>query len=109
HDLRCRYSRLLREWRRQQGKGQPWLCGICGKSRGQSPDAKRMDLVARNVELLQEKGCCMEVHAVGGLGRTRSVRCAEDGLRQSGPRLGLEGSRVPRSDREILSRLCRAA
>ena len=39
----------------------------------------------------QAEGCRLVLHAVGVLDRARPVRRAQDGLRQSGPRLGLEG------------------
>ena len=46
HDLRCRHPRLLHEWRRQQGEGQPRLLGLCAQSGRDSADAECLDLVA---------------------------------------------------------------
>ena len=36
-------------------KGNLGYAGVCGKSRGKSPDAKRLDLVAGHVEFLEKK------------------------------------------------------
>ena len=95
HDLRCRHPRLLHEWRREQGTRKSGLRALRREPGRKGADAQRLDLVARDVQLLQAEGCGLAVHAVGDVRRTRSVWRAQDGLRQSGPRLGLEGQRVP--------------
>ena len=104
-DLRRGHPRLFHEWRRQQGEGQYRLCAVCRQSGRQGADAERLDLVAGDVELLQAEGCRLVLHAVGLFDRARPVRRAEDGLRQSGPCLGLEGRDLPQAHRQLLSGL----
>ena len=53
------------------------------------PDAQRLDLVARHEQLLRAEGSRLDLHAVGVRRRARPVRRAQDGLRQSGPPVGL--------------------
>ena len=74
----------------------------------QGADAERLDLVAGDELLRQAEGRGLVLHAMGVLDRARHVRRAQDGLRQSGPRLGVEGRGVPRPHRQVLHRLCRS-
>ena len=75
---------------------------------GHRADAERLDLVAGDEQLRQAEGRGLDLPPVGVQHRARPVRRAQDGLRQPGPRLGLEGRRVPAADRQVLSRLPRA-
>ena len=59
--------------------------------------AQCLDLVAGDGQRVQAEGCGLGVHAVGVGHRARPVRCAQDGLRQPGPRLGLGGRDGPRA------------
>ncbi len=104
-DLRRRHSRLLHEWRRQQGEGQYRLRALRGQSGRQRADAECLDLVAGDVELLQAEGRRLVFHPMGVVDRARPVRRAENGLRQSGSRIRLEGRSLPQADRYVLSRL----
>src|SRR3984893_7021975 len=70
HDLRCRYSRLLHEWRREQGARQSGLRAVRRQPGRKGADAERLDLVARDVQLLQAEGRRVAVHAVGDVNRT---------------------------------------
>ena len=107
-DLRCRHPGLLHERRRQQGDGQPRLLRLHPQSGRRGADAQCLDLVAGDGQRVQAEGRRLGVHAVGVGHRARPVRRAQDGLRQPGPRLGLEGRGVPRADRQVLPGLPRA-
>ncbi len=69
HDLRCRHPWLLHERRRQQGEGASRLRAVRRQSGGQGADPECLDLVARDVDLLQAEGRRMAVHAMGGIRR----------------------------------------
>ena len=105
HDLRRRHPRLLHERRRQQGSRQPRLCAVRRQPGGRGADAERLDLVAGHEQRRRAEGRHLVLHAVGNLGRARPVRRPQDGLRQSGPRLGLEGRGIPRPHRRQVSGL----
>ena len=96
-DLRRRHPRLFHGRRRQQGEGQSRLPRLRGQSRRQGADAERLDLVAGDEFLRQAEGRRLVFHAMGVLDRTRHVRRAQDGLRQSRPRLGVRRTRRSRT------------
>ncbi len=78
-----------------------------GQSGRQGADPEHLDLVAVDVQLLQGQGRHLVLHAVGLRTRACAVRRHQDGLRQSGPPVGLEGRGVPREAEQELSGLCR--
>ena len=84
HHLRRRHPRLFHEWRRQQGEGQSRLPRL----RAPIPAPKRRRRTSgsgrwRMNNASQAEGRRLVLDAMGVVDRARSVRRAQDGLRQS--------------------------